>query len=455
MDREIFVPEIAKREENFFNGKLADLADFTDLEVITYFAELQKLAEDIAVEAQKQREIGKEQVLKTVFSRVYNYVISFNSELICSSSWDYSLFDENTTVYDDAFDACFFISLCMFLYDTRRVKGMSLRKFIYENSPQKYNVKGSPNYFNYDRPREFLESNSDMPQKSSSLIRSDEDKLRQYRKRLLDSRPVYHYSSEWSAIRKHSEHEWTLYFVLNEADAEIQDTAKRIRNLYKDIYGALNSEVDEKYIEKQNSADSKFKSKLKKIKYERFLNLGKFFLDHISGDKTCYGLNLYRFEKEMRLYRITSDVNRLLNCEEEAEARHTINLFIQMHDIVFPRLYEYFGNMSNVRHTQIYADTFWSFMNEVVHSSRLIIDKLVEDDIFGENWEQLFLETTNKLAELVLYDPSKINYSLASELQQKFQNYLLEPVKRIIAYQKGHFYSRQSLLSGSDSDDEI
>lgn len=316
--------EIATREKNFFNGKIAN---FSSDEMRKYFPELQELAMGIEVDAQKLRGISRDDLLKMVFSRVYNFVISFHAQSHDSSGLEYRLFDKNHDIYNEVFEACFFMSHCMFLYDTKCLKGMSLRKFIYEHSPRKYNVKGSKDYFDYDRPREFRESNSDKPEASSDLILSDEARLRQYRKRLLSTRAVYNHSSEWSAIRKVSEHEWTLYFLLEEADDEIRDTEKRIRNLYKDLNRAFGSKMDEGYIGRLDEAAGKFCSKLEKIQYNRFLNLGNYCLAHINKDTTCYGINLYRFEKELRLYRITNDVNRLIECKSEAERERIVECF--------------------------------------------------------------------------------------------------------------------------------
>lgn len=329
------------------------------------------------------------------------------------------------------------MSLCQFLYESRRIKGKSLRKFIYDNSPKKYNVKGEPLYFDYAKKgREFLESNSDEPENSSDSILQDDTKLRQYRKRLLGERPVYQASTEWSAIRKVSEHEWESYFLLGEADEEVRDTEKRIRNLYKDLYKALETDIDENYNKKLDRASEKFCSKLKKIQYERYLKLVKFFLEHIGKDKTCYGINLYRLEKEMKFYRITTDVKRLVESESEAETECIVNQSILMDNILFPKLYEHFRSLPDTGLTKIYADTFRQFFDEVVRSSRLIIDKFVEVGVFGEDWEWIFLKTTNELAESVLYSPSEINYSLTPESQREFQLYLLEPVNRLIAYKK-------------------
>ena len=67
-----------------------------------------------------------------------------------------------------------------------------------------------------------------------------------------------------------------------------------------------------------------------------------------------------------------------------------------MKDIPFPKLYEYFGNLENIRQSEIYVRIFWSFMDNLVRSSRLVIDRFMEEGAFGEDWEKFFLDITNK-----------------------------------------------------------
>ena len=429
MSQEFSVPEIAKREEKFFNGKLAD---FSRIEVQHYFAELQGLVETMEADVQKLRGTSREQVLKTVFSRVYDFVIAHND---VTNSTDCNIFGSDKDTYDDVFEVCFFMSLCMFLYDTKRVKGMSLREFIYKHSPQKYNVKESPNYFDFNnRPREFCEGNSDRPENSSNLILSEDTALRQYRKRLLNKRTVYQHSSEWSAIRKVSEHEWELYFALDEANVEIKETAKRIRNLYNDVYRAFDSKMDGEYLKRLDMGKDKFYSKVKKIQYSSFLDLGKFFLSHIITDKTCYGMNLYRFEKQLGLYAVTGEVRRLLNCKTTKEENDVLMKSVILKDIPFPKLCKYFGNSEDIMQIDIYVRIFCSFMDDLVRSSRLVIDKFVEEGTFGEDWENLFLDITNKSAESVLYDPKVIDYSMELRSQEMFQKDISAPVEAQIVH---------------------
>lgn len=444
MCHEFPMPDIAKREENFFNGVVP-----STIARKRYYAELQWLTEDIGNVVVKLKGVDSEEnILRLIFSRVYDFVITHD---VVTNNANYCIFDDSKDVYGDAFDVCLFMSLCMFLYETKRIKGISLRKLIYQHSLRDYKTVGSPNYFDYRKSRHFSESNSEKSEQSDTSISSAETVLRQYRKRFLSGRPVYIHDTEGSAIRKVSEHEWELYFILEDDDSGIYDTFKRIRVLYSALNKALNSPLDDGYINRLEIAFSKFSSRLKKIQYARFLNLGKFCLDHICNDKTCYGINLYRFEKELRLYAVTGEVRQLLNCKTIDEEQDILTKSIVLKDVPFPKLYEYFGNLESISQSEIYVRTFWSFMDNLIQASRLVIDRFVDEGAFGEDWENLFLDITNKLAESVLYDPKVIDYSVEPRSQEMFMKDVSAPVEDRIAYMIERWHYRLNL---SDLDDD-
>lgn len=442
MKAEFLVPDLTKREENFFNGEkyLPTMGD-------TYYLRLELLLQNIKARLnslQGQDNRG-ENILLTIFSNVYDFV--------ATSDDDYSLFSSDMVIYDDVFDVCVFISLCMFLYETRRIKGKSLRRFIYDHSLKGYNDKGSTEYFDYEHfGRFFLTSSSDIPEVSSEHILKDEANLRQYKHRRGQDRPVCHDSSEWTAIRRVSEHEWTLYFVLDEAENEIRDTYKRIRVLHSGLNKELRSFWNDRDLGKLEIAYDKFLKKLAKIQYGHFLNLGKFCLDHICKDKTCYGINLYRFEKNLGLYTVSGEVNRLLKCKTEEEEKAILAKTVILKDIPFPKLYEYFGNLEDIRQTKIYVRSFWSFLDELVRSSRLVMDRFVEEGTWGEDWESLFCKMTNELASSVLYDPERIDYSVMPGSQEMFMKDIAASANARIAYmiEMSHYGPQPS-----DSEDDL
>lgn len=440
MDKEnndIPMPEIAKREENFFNGTMP-----TTIEGKMYYADLQRLTDGIESDIDSlQNSKSRESILRVIFFRVYDFVVDHNA--------DYCIFNCTKELFLDVMEVSFFISVCMFLYDSKHIKGSSLRRFIYDNSPMGYGVEGSPNYFDYSRPKHFTESNSDKPPQRDILISSDEARLGQYRKRFLSKRSVHNHDVEWSAMRETSEHEWGLYFALEDADPVIKETAKRLRLLYDGVNAAIKAAKNEENITKLETAYKKFESKLKKIKYEQFLDLGKIYLEHISKAPAYYGINLYRFEKQVRLYGVTNVVNRLLNCQSKNEIYDVIFAEKAVDTIPFPKLCKHFNGLKCLQDTLHYTDMFYPFMNMVVRSSRLVIDKFVEKGIFGNDWKNLFLKLTAEMAEDVLYSPAQINYSVSDKSQEMFSLYLKTPVRNNVNQAIQDFKSRNVENAGN------
>ena len=60
----------------------------------------------------------------------------------------------------------------------------------------------------------------------------------------------------------------------------------------------------------------------------------------------------------------------------------------------------------------------------MICSSCLILDELIERETFGENWESLFIDTINKMAEDVLYNPQEIDFSVTEDSQKYFERIL-------------------------------
>lgn len=407
--------DFLERLNNFF-----DTPDPLTIQDESFYIELQGLSEMLDADMQKLRGAELKERLKTICLRIFNFIVCFND--------DYSIFNENKNVHDAVFNACFFTALCMFLYNTKRIKGKSQRKYIYERSSLKYNEKKSPNYFDY-------ENTNKESVKSKSII-SEETKFRQYRYRFLSERSVYNDSPEWSAIRKVSEHEWSLYFELENADPDIQETFKRIKKLYHGINTALLSPMDDEYEKRLEVAYNKFESNLKKIKYENVLKFDKYCLNHIRKDQENYGINLYRFEKELRLYTIIKEVNQLLRCNNEDEERCVLTKSIILSKIFFPKLYEYLNSFKEPERIELFTNTFFWFLDEFTLSCYLVLDKFVENDSLGTDWESLFLKTINEMTETVFYDPEKIDYSVVPKSQEEFVKILSVSVKMQITYWK-------------------
>ena len=297
---------------------------------------------------------------------------------------------------------------------------MSLEKFVYKNSPLCYNQKGSTNYFNFGHPTDGF---------TTEVAR-----LRQSRHRLLLDRSVYNETIEGSAIPMSSEHEWKFYYKLEASEEDIRDTFKRIGNLHNKMNKYFSSTQKEPQPDCVISDYEKFLSKLKKIKYENFINLHKAILDHICEDSTYYGINLYRFEKRLGFFKITNEVNQLLKCKSEEDQIRFLCKTILLKEIYFPKVYHDFVTLDAEWYIKILVKTFPVFLEQVTLLGRLIIDEMVEKGVFGKDWNRFFLNTINSMTEQVFYLPSQINYTIEAESQMYFEEVRVAPVHGVDFY---------------------
>lgn len=341
--------ELIKRAKNF-RGIPEPLAFQNEL----FYEELHGLTLMTEVDIYKVRG-NTEYILKLIFTRIFNLTTAFNS--------NYNIFSKSSPIYEDIFNSCFFTVLCMFLHNSRRTHGLSLRKFLYLNSPKDYSTPNTPYYFDY----KYTTRES----KYSKSILSEDVRLRKFRERLFKCNPFHHDDTEGSAIQNDSEHEWLLFFNLvpdgKQTDTIEQKALQQIRNLYTEVSPLLTS-LDA--AENAPKAYSKFSSKLNKLKYTDFLQLNKFILEHIQTNKKYYGINLYRFERTLKLYNITTEVQLLLNCKNTDEEKRILNNSMIMSDIIFPKLYEYFGNQETLENTYYYTNNFHLLLNDLTICKR-------------------------------------------------------------------------------------
>ena len=403
--------ELIERAKNFHGDYNPFLEKAIKYEA--FYVELHGLSEQIDVDIYKLRGLGIEQILKMIYKRTHNFIIISNNE--------FKIFEEDSPLYTNVFDACFLTTLCMYLHDTKRIKGMSVGKFIYHNSLEGYDIKSPTNYSSYENP-------------DVSLI-YDKTTLRQRRYRILSERSVYIERPEWSAISKDSEHEWAFQYVLDGIEdknvrKDMENTYKRIGNLYNDINKALKSPIDDGYQGRFESAYKKFASKLGKIDYDKFLRLQRLILEHVCDNRRYYGINLYRFEKALRLYNITNEVKHLLRCKNAAEEEHIIKESVILKDIHFPKVYQDFRSSNNDMILRV--ATFKSFRDSIVGTCRLVIDEFVEKGTLGDDWEELFLNAINEMAEGVFYRPDEIDFIIKPGSQKMFEKVLSAPVNWVL-----------------------
>ena len=332
---------------------------------------------------------------------------------------DLKLFGESSPHSTEVYKAYVFSTLCVFLNSSSRIKGMSINEFIINNDPAE---KQSQSQW------------TDI--KNVSYLSSTADQVRKARHRALLKNAVYPKRHQWTAISKDIVHETTFRYCLERADLIVQDTYKRMGNLYNDIDNVCSlpsQPEDDSYKEKLKVAYQKFLSKLHKIKYTNYLELQRIILSHIIRDTEYYGLNLYRFERKLKPYIIINEVNSLLACQTIDEEDVFLMQSVYLSNISFPKLYKSFASVplqlrDKFDYVELCADEFPRFLHDIVCTSCLILDELVENGTFGDDWENLFRNVINEMAEDVLYDPAKIDFTTKEGSQEKFEKLLAAPI---------------------------
>ena len=366
------------------------------------------------------KEMSASEILTKVFCDIYDTVAA-----------DFEIFQNHSIFYDSVYDSCLFTTLCLYLHNTKRIKGTSLGSFIYQHSPMDYRKK-HPSHKGY----------------KDDILYSETATLRKMRNRLFTSRRGMSKNPQWAAMDKDSEYEWLLYFAFHD-EAKTEDfkdmdvhrdakTFKRIGNLYNDFEFLLDTGcvVRPNYSMGNDSKKEvvtrymKFLSKLKKIHYADYLKLIQDILFYIKKDKTYYGINLYRLEKRLHPCIVTQQVNRLLLCQKDADEEKILTEFISLNTLWFPELYNQFSIFSDSENMKFLADEFSNFLTGIVVAACLVIDELVEKGHLGDDWEALIISITNDMAERVFFSPSRINTTAPEGTEEKFIKLLNEPVWR-------------------------
>lgn len=455
--------EFIKREKNFY-GKTSSFPKDLGLVQDGFLSKIQELEEttqklfdllhnfnekDIA-KFEFASKLNKESLLIGVIKEIYEIVIASNDDYkffgkesffkLCpnffdihgrkNSSSQYINSHLDSLFYQHMLDACLFTTLCSFINSTKRKDGLSIEKAL---------VK-------YYRPKR------DTGVTFKPVIGNCEKvNIRKMKQRLFAKKGSYNKRSEWSAIPLDSAYELASTYELrfNDflkrefdnrelTDAKLARVFKRIGNLNNEIEKVLAQPYDDYSPEALNVAFKRFSSKIKKIEYVDYLALSKNILSEICKCKEYYGINLYRFEKSIRLYGTINEVSLLLHCSDKEKENIILQKIFYLRDIVFPNLYQCFCYIENPANFTKCFKAFYAIRDIVVWTSRLILDKLVEDSRFGDGdqWYYFFLEMTNNMAERVFYDPAKINYSIAPEAQTKFEQVLFAPIQCFNKYAK-------------------
>lgn len=382
--------ELATRAENFrWNVKQLKYMLEEEGESFVDFAEFNRSIREVCETDSTSEQMGAGQ-LEVMFQKLCHAMVKTREEHV--------LF---LNVEPEMVRICAFVTLCGFLHNTKRLRGKSLRDFVLEDGPGRLEPNGSKAY----------------------VADVESEKLRKDRTRLLSQGKVYVKNTRWNAMSKDSMYEWGFYFDLAKESYDVQDVFKRQKNLYSDIRNTMKFVDQDGFEEKITEAYKKFRSKLKKLEYSKYVELQKAIKTRILDDLGYYGINLYRFERRMRPYTITHEVKRLEKCNSDEEEIQALLKMVWLDDVCFPSIYERLFDLP-LQITQMYAEVFSEYLERTVILGCLILDELVEQGAFGDAWEKLFIDVSNKMAETVLYDPEKINFEVTEKSQQKFMRIL-------------------------------
>lgn len=196
----------------------------------------------------------------------------------------------------------------------------------------------------------------------------------------------------------------------------MQDAFKRLKNLYSDIRSALQSGNKKDNLKKSYK---KFRSKLQKINYEKYLKLQEKILCRICENKKYYGINLYRLEKTLRPYIIIKEVKELEKCNSPQEEEEALLKMVLLDSVCFPGIYKSLYTMAT-EEIDLFVEVFSQYLERFIVETCLILDKFVEEGVWGDRWETLFRNISNEMAGEVLYDPETIDFSTTVDSQEKF-----------------------------------
>ena len=372
------------------------------------FSELEKLGKRVINFFKHNEHLSPSECLELALRKVYDMIKK--PELFCGES----------PIAEHAYEAYVFIACISFVHTSKRTNGMSITEFVKKNSSLDFENPDSPSF------------------RQPSLIVAETDRMRKARQRRLKQARVYPKNTQWNAMPKDSEYEWTRYYDIENANDIVRDTDKRIGNLYKDIRKAIDVEQDAENQCGIENAYKKFLSKLGKVIYEGFLEDFKYELTRICADteeaKRYFGINLYRLERRLQPYKIIDEVKRLTECNSPEEEIILLLKTVFLDEICFPKIYKSLLDYP-IDVIQNYAIEFLATLEEETVISNLVLDKLIDEGFLGEDWYTLFLDKINAMAVEVFYDPSKVEFFKADDAQEKFRRILHAGVLvEVIAY---------------------
>jgi len=333
---------------------------------------------------------------------------------------------------------CLFTSVCRFLRETKRSEGKTVGKFLHENYTANHPIHPGSS-----------QAKEDLVYSKDVLLKSEESSFRKRSEKLFSSRKGHVYRHEWSTIPPDSEFEMGMMWNLKYTRPDLEDTHKRIGNLYLHI-NELEKKSHADFSEDElDNAYNKTISKIEKVKYPKFLELGKYCLEEISKDENSkyYAINLYRFEKKIKLFNTTRIIPFLLHDGEAGREDVFLTKISLLDEIPFPSLHSKLFGVERIDDLAKCVHLFEDYRDFFAISSLLIFVALVDTDFFGDSWLDLFCSFSKNMAPYVLYNPSSVDYSIHQGSQEAFEKLLKRPVYRWYMPKKEDVQERNEFLN--------
>lgn len=387
--------------------------------VISHIEEFEIFDEDIFVQ------------LCPNFSNEYVEDVQFIEERLRALNLRMTCFEFiNYQFYQTIYDACLFYSIHHFLIHTKDGVALNLREFTREYSPRNYpselpyNLDGIVNYEEYCMKYDLNEE-----------FEKEVKNVEAWRRRLLERHDGYYTRSTKSVIPKCIAHEMSILYKLDHPSDPLDPVAvafDKLNKLFNKYHQNRKKPRDDDYEYNMKMAYRSAKSLIKKnADYEDYLKLGKFILSELDKDPDNYGLALYRFEKQYRLYANADIVNQLFDEEDDFMRTKKSIYSYYLEDIHFPNVRKYFQEMEDRETLKYCVFQFKSLLDFVTMANMLVIKGFIDKGYFGDDWYNFFLERLNKMAKSVLYDSNDINYSNSDNpnAQECFEQILTFRVK--------------------------
>lgn len=316
------------------------------------------------------------------------------------------------------YEVCAFTSIIMYLHITDRIPAKTEKDFIRHNSPL---IKGMPS------------------EQRENQIDHDAITFRAHKNRELSRKQVYPKNNEWRSIPADIEHEWKSYFPIIQSgiDETISETFKRLRLLTKDMDDIwkyqdpkVRSGVSISRIQKDiDKALSKFRSKLKKLKFENYADCIKFILEHLEEDKEYYASNIYRLERELSPYIISSEVQHLVEFPDDDLFRDKI---IALSSVRYPKLYDCLVRNSDIKLIAACVYRFHITLEQFTPMACYLLDEQVEYN--EDSWISFLKNYVGERASELFYSPDEINWCFEKGSQEAFEEVLALPCQVELNY---------------------